>query len=1177
MREVFKSPLGELSEYAQAEDHLKKGGSVWLTGCTDSQKVHVLQQLKALSGWQLVVTYDEIRAKEIYGDYRLFAEEVHLFPAKDVMFFSADIKGNYLTQNRMNVLRHVMEAKEGIIVTTIDGLMNLLPPLSVFLETMVEIDNSSVIEQKALAAKLVEMGYTREAMVTEPGQFAIRGDIIDLYCVTEENPIRIELWGDEIDAMRYFDAESQRSIEQVEAFTIFPAVECYVTEKRKQEGLEKIHKSLKKQLNVLTRRENPEAAHRLRLDVEEFLSAVEEYGDLSKIEYYMPFFYGETCTLLDYLPENTIICLDEPDRLKAKAQAVEEELKESFSQRLEKGYLLPEQTAIFCPMKTVFAAISGHKSVIISNLDYKASYLSPANLNKYAIDAQPIAAYKDDFEYLIKDLNRYRKDGWRVVILSPSRTRGMRQAEALREYGLMANYSEQGIDVMKGEILVTYGNLHRGFAYPLIRFAVLTESDLKSEKRKYKPKQKYQGSKISDFSQLTVGDYVVHEDYGLGIYQGIINKKVDDEPRDYISILYGDGGTLFIPATKFHLIQKYASATTDQKPKLSRLGTQEWHHTKERVRKAVETVAQDLVELYAKRMNGNGFSYGPDTVWQREFEEMFPYEETRDQLQAIADTKNDMESGKIMDRLICGDVGYGKTEVAIRAAFKAVMDNKQVVVLCPTTILAQQHYNTFVQRMKDFPVKVALMSRFRTAKEIRTTIADLKKGMVDIVIGTHRVLSDDVEFKNLGLLIVDEEQRFGVTHKEKIKKLRYNIDVLTMTATPIPRTLHMSMIGVRDMSVLEEAPGERVPIQTYVMEQNPELVREAINRELSRGGQVYFVHNKVKNIEEIASEVQKLVPDANVAYAHGQMEERRLETLMLDFINGEIDVLVTTTIIETGLDISNVNTIIINDADRFGLSQLYQLRGRVGRSNRTAYAFILYRRDKILTEVAEKRLAAIREFSELGSGIKIAMSDLEMRGAGSILGRQQHGNVEAVGYDLYVKMLSEAVRNLKNDLPANDGLEYDTTVDLRISAYIPPKYIPNENQKMDIYKRIASVETEEDLSDMRDELIDRYGEMPASVDNLLQISALRALAHSAMVTQITGGYGELRIVMFAKANVNMDRLLALLKQYEGRLNMKADGDQPTFVYSTMRGGHRDTENVTEILKVLLNHIKMLLD
>ena len=722
-----------------------------------------------------------------------------------------------------------------------------------------------------------------------------------------------------------------------------------------------------------------------------------------------------------------------------------------------------------------------------------------------------------------------------------------------------------------GEIMVCYGHIEVGYEYPMIKFIVISESDIFGKTKKKKKRKSYDGQKISSFSDLKPGDYVVHENHGLGIYRGIEKIEVDKVTKDYMKISYADGGNLYILATQLDQIQKYASADA-KKPKLNKLGGQEWHRTKSKVKTAVWQIAKDLVELYAARQNQEGFVYGKDTVWQKEFEEMFPFEETEDQLLAIEAVKRDMESSKIMDRLICGDVGYGKTEIAIRAAFKAVQESKQVVYLVPTTILAQQHYHTFQQRMRDFPVRVDLMCRFRTSAQQKKTIEDTKKGLVDIVIGTHRVLSDDLKFKDLGLLIIDEEQRFGVQHKEKIKKLKENVDVLTMTATPIPRTLHMSLIGIRDMSVLEEAPQDRMPIQTYVMEYNDEMVREAIERECARSGQVYYVYNRVEDIAEIAAHIQKLVPDVNVAFAHGQMREQELERIMCDFIDGEIDVLVSTTIIETGLDISNVNTMIIHDADRLGLSQLYQLRGRVGRSNRMAYAFLLYRRDKMLKEIAEKRLAAIREFTDLGSGFKIAMRDLEIRGAGNLLGAQQHGHMEAVGYDLYCKMLNEAVKHLKGEMEEED---YTTTIDLNIDAYIPDTYISNEYQKLDIYKRIAAIESEEEMEDMVEELIDRFGDIPKKVEMLLTVAQLKALAHKVYVTAVEQKGDTYTFAMYERAKVCPEKIPALLKEFRDDLAFKAE--PPTFIYRKKRINKRDkTESALEVVKNVLIGIKGLL-
>ena len=822
----------------------------------------------------------------------------------------------------------------------------------------------------------------------------------------------------------------------------------------------------------------------------------------------------------------------------------------------------------------VGAKIAARRVVTLSTMDGRNPLFKADK--KFAVQARSLSSYNNSFESLVRDLTAYKRKGYRILLLSGSRTRARRLAEDLREQEISAFYTEDPMrEVQPGEVMTCYGRVLKGFEYPLLQFIVIAESDIFGAPKKKKRKKKiYEGQKINDFNELRVGDYVVHESHGLGIYQGIEKVEVDHIVKDYMKISYRDGGILYVLATGLDVIQKYASADAGAKPKLNKLGTQEWTKTKSKVRTAVDEVAQDLVELYALRQQSEGFRYGKDTVWQREFEEMFPFEETEDQLAAIAATKEDMESGRVMDRLICGDVGYGKTEIAIRAAFKAVQEGKQVVYLVPTTILAQQHYNTFIQRMKDFPVRIDLMSRFRTAAEQKKTIVDLKKGMVDIVIGTHRVLSADVQYKDLGLLIIDEEQRFGVTHKEKIKKLKENVDVLTLTATPIPRTLHMSLVGIRDMSVLEEAPDERQPIQTFVCEYNEELVREAIVRELSREGQVYYVYNRVNNIADIAASIQQLVPEANVAFAHGQMKETELERIMYDFINGEIDVLVATTIIETGLDISNVNTMIIHDSDQMGLSQLYQLRGRVGRSNRTAYAFLMYRRNKLLKEVAEKRLEAIREFTELGSGFKIAMRDLEIRGAGTLLGRSQHGHMQAVGYDLYCKMLNEAVKNLKGISTLED---FNTVIDVDVDAYIPPSYIVNEVQKLDIYKRIAGIEDERECGDMREELLDRFGEIPKSVENLLRIALIRSHAHKLYMPEVKGKNEMVRFTMRTDAPIKVESIPLLIGAYEGKMKFDPKGT-PAFSLRYKKCGviEKDEEMLLELTEGALVRMEELL-
>ena len=1181
----MENPLLELQEYDNLVQALKSGkGPLQVTGTLDSQKVHLMYELGEASAfaWKLVVTYDDTRAKEIYDDFRSFTSQVWLYPAKDLLFYSADIHGNLMTRQRIAVLRRLMEDREGVVVTTMDGLMDHLLPLKYLREQSITVESGQVIDLDVWKERLIAMGYERVAQVDGMGQFSIRGGIVDIFPLTEEVPVRIELWDDEVDSIRTFDLESQRSVEQLENITIYPAAEVVLSADQLAAGIRRLEKEEKTYEKALREQHKPEEAHRIHTIIGELRSGLDEGWRIGGLDAYIRYFCPDTVSFLEYFPQGeSVIFLDEPARLKEKGETVELEFRESMVHRLEKGYLLPGQTELLYPAAEILARMQKPYAVMLTGLDQK---LPGMKVNqKFSIDVKNVNSYQNSFEILIKDLTRWKKEGYRVILLSASRTRASRLASDLREYDLRAycpdgregesgNAGGEGAGsadtgnpgavntsvrkVRPGEILVTYGNLHRGFEYPLLKFVFITEGDMfgVEKKRKRRKKTNYQGKAIQSFTELSVGDYVVHEEHGLGIYKGIEKVERDKVIKDYIKIEYGDGGNLYLPATRLESIQKYAGAEA-KKPKLNKLGGTEWNKTKTRVRGAVQEIARDLVKLYAARQEKAGFQYGTDTVWQREFEELFPYDETDDQMDAIDAVKKDMESRRIMDRLICGDVGYGKTEVALRAAFKAVQDSKQVVYLVPTTILAQQHYNTFVQRMKDFPVRVDMLSRFCTPARQKRTLEDLRKGMVDIVIGTHRVLSKDMQFKDLGLLIIDEEQRFGVAHKEKIKHLKENVDVLTLTATPIPRTLHMSLAGIRDMSVLEEPPVDRTPIQTYVMEYNEEMVREAINRELARNGQVYYVYNRVTDIDEVAGRVQALVPNAVVTFAHGQMREHELERIMADFINGEIDVLVSTTIIETGLDIPNANTMIIHDADRMGLSQLYQLRGRVGRSNRTSYAFLMYKRDKLLREEAEKRLQAIREFTELGSGIKIAMRDLEIRGAGNVLGAEQHGHMEAVGYDLYCKMLNQAVLALKGETLEEDS--YDTVVECDIDAYIPGRYIKNEYQKLDIYKRISAIETEEEYMDMQDELMDRFGDIPRSVENLLKIASIRALAHQAYVTEVVINRQEVRLTMYQKAKLQVEKIPDMVRSYKGDLKL-VPGDVPSFHYIDRRNKNQDS-------------------
>ncbi|MCR5271845.1 MAG: transcription-repair coupling factor [Lachnospiraceae bacterium] len=1167
---AYTELLGNLVGLNEINDNLnKKPGIHMVSGCIDAGKAHLIYAMGEKAKMRVVVTYDEVRAKEFVEDYKVFDKNVLYYPAKDILFYQADIHGNVLSNSRIKVLKALADGESYTFVTTYDALMNRNVTPERFLGSGIKIKNGDETELEELKIKLVDMGFENAYQVEASGQFSVRGGILDIYPVGEDNPYRIEFWGDEVDSIRSFDAESQRSIENLDEIEIYPASDILLTGDEKEAGLKKIKADTDRLYKKMREDMKTEEAYRLKTACEEITNAIRDNADMTSADAYLPYFTDETVSFLDFFSDkDTLFFLDEAQRCVERGTATETEFNESMKHRLEKGYVLPGQLDALIPHEQIAAALGRRKTIILMTLEQKVKDFEVKS--NTSVQMKSIYPYNNSFELLIKDLKRYGKQKYSVLLMSGSRSRARRLADDIMNEGVNCFFSEETKKAPKpGTVQVCYGKLKRGFEYPGINFAIVSESDIfGQEKKKKKRKKNYDGDHINIFSELSIGDYVVHENHGLGIYKGIEKIEVDHVVKDYIKVEYAKGSNLYILATQLDMLQKYSGGGENKKIKLNRLGGNDWVKTKTRVQSAVKEIAEDLVELYAKRQEMKGFVYGEDTVWQKEFEEMFPFEETEDQTEAIEATKRDMESTKIMDRLICGDVGYGKTEIAIRAAFKATQEGKQVAYLVPTTILAEQHYNTFCQRMKDYPIQIELLCRFRTPSEIKASISRLKKGTADIVIGTHRLLSKDVVYKDLGLLIIDEEQRFGVRHKEAIKKLKNDVDVLTLTATPIPRTLHMSLVGIRDMSVLEEPPMDRLPIQTYVMEYNEEMIREAIGRELARGGQVYYVFNRVKQIEDMTARIASLVPEANVAFAHGQMSERELENIMYSFVNGETDVLVSTTIIETGLDISNVNTIIIHDADNLGLSQLYQLRGRVGRSSRTAYAFLMYKRDKMLKEVAEKRLAAIKEYTELGSGIRIAMRDLEIRGAGSLLGEVQHGHIEAVGYDLYCKMLNDEVRKLKGE--ASDVDYFETSIDIEIDAYIPSTYITVESTKLETYKRIAGIENEEEREEMTEELIDRFGDPPKSVMNLMRIAEYRAKAHGLYFTDISQKNNEVHLKLYEKAPIRVEKIPEFLGLYGSRMKFIPDRKIPEFIY-TMHINSRDKETPEDVIRDVLEN------
>lgn len=1123
-------PLQALEGMEQLVSNLLEGECCKVTHTVDACKAHFIYGINCFTQKSgVIITHDEISAKRLYEDMKFLKGEdnIYLYPTRDMLFYHADVHSMDITSARIQVIEALSTKQDIIIIVPIEALLNPIASPEIWKEYSREIRLGDVLDLENITSYLIQIGYERVARVEAMGQFAIRGGIIDLYTPVAKEPYRIELWDDEVDSIRSFNVQTQRSVSKLESLRIMPNQELIFPIKCLQQVIPEIKKDLDQTIQDLRKQGKKESANTLREYIMEGIEAIQNNTSPKGLELYVPYTKIEVVSLLTYFDKEAILYVDEPKKMKLRTEMIISEYQESMKDRLEYGHILPKQMELIFNYQNLIADIVKKSVLILMNFDTPVEGLKSIytlKLNVYENNQ----LYKS-IDLLEKDLKQWKQARKKIILLAGSKSKAYKISQELELRDVITNYEEEVTKpILEGQMIITKGALNRGFIYEDIDFHLIADKDLfGKDKQAKKTKKNYQGTKIQSFMELSPGDYVVHELHGIGVFQGVEQIVIEGISRDNLKIEYADNNTLYVNINQMDMVQKYIGAE-GKPPKLSKLGGIEWKKSKAKVKNAIKDIAKDLIKLYGQRQNTQGFVYETDTVWQREFEEMFPYDETGDQIEAIADVKQDMESAKIMDRLICGDVGYGKTEVAIRAAFKAVQNSKQVAYLVPTTILAQQHYNLFKERMSDYPVRVELLSRFRTAKQIKDTLKDLSKGQVDIVIGTHRLLSKDVSFKDLGLVIIDEEQRFGVTHKEKLKQLRAQVDVLTLTATPIPRTLHMSLIGIRDMSVLEEAPLERKPIQTYVIEYSEDFIKDAIHRELARNGQIYFLHNQVKNIEEKALLIQRLVPEARVSFAHGQMQERELEKIMLDFIEGEIDILVCTTIVETGLDISNVNTIIINHADQMGLSQLYQLRGRVGRSDKIGYAYLMYQKNKVLKEVAEKRLQAIKQFTALGAGFKIAMRDLEIRGTGNLLGAQQHGHMETIGYDLYCKMLSQVVSEERGERVEE---VFETTIEIKIDAYIPGYYIQDEIQKLDIYKKIASIEQEKDYFDIQEEIEDRYGTIPYMVENLLHIALIKALAHQLYISSVNENNKIVTFIFKSDIELNGEKLPEVLNIY----------------------------------------------
>ena len=1157
------SALNDIPEYRSLLAAIDNGACpAAFSGLSAVHRAHFAAGIRQeLNRPVVVVCADEGEARRQAADLRsLTGREPVLLTGRELHWRELAAVSRQWEYRRLEALYRIRQEESPVIVTTADALALRCIPPQVLDRCSFTLRSDGWYQVEELARQLTAAGYTRTEQVEGPGQFALRGGILDVYSPGAEAPVRCEFFDDEVDSLGFFDVATQRRTENCREALLLPAGE--VLPLWRDGAAEETAERLK---TLAGRMKDKPVARQLRSDADLLRQGIVPNGS----DRFLAAVYPEMVTAMDYLPKECLVCVSESGRTAEALKGWLSQLKADVTSAMESGILCGPMAEAALPETDFARQLERFPVCQLESLPTSRYLLAPKALLQ--IDARQLSGYGGSLETAVTDLTHYLTGGCRVMVLCGGQVRARNLLELLEARRIPAALDLEGErSPVRNVVLITLGTLSAGCEYPALQLAVLTEGQLTTplagKAKKTRPKRDSNQQRLQSYADLTPGDLVVHQHHGIGRFVGMIRMPTDGVEKDYIKIAYAGSDCLYVPATALDLVSKYIGAGEDtEHTRLNKLGGTEWAKTTHRAKAAAKDLAEGLIKLYAQRQREAGHAFSPDSPWQQEFEDAFDYTETDDQLQAIREIKADMEKPVPMDRLLCGDVGYGKTEVALRAVMKCILDGKQAAILVPTTVLAQQHYATAMNRFRSFPVTVEVLSRFRTPKQTKDILERAAQGKIDLLIGTHRLLAKNLVFKDLGLLVVDEEQRFGVTHKEKIKKLRENIDVLTLTATPIPRTLHMSLVGIRDMSVLEEAPMERVPIQTYVMEYNEEMVREAISRELARGGQVYYVYNRVNTIVETANKIASLVPEARVAFAHGQMKERELEKIMYDFINGEIDVLVSTTIIETGLDISNVNTMIIHDADNLGLSQLYQLRGRVGRSNRTAYAFLMYRRNKMLREVAEKRLHAIREFTDLGSGFKIAMRDLEIRGAGNLLGAEQHGHMEAVGYDLYCKMLNESVKELKGETQPEE--EFDTVIDLDIDAFIPERYIKNEFQKLDVYKRIATIESEEEYDDMLEELMDRFGEPPKAVQNLLAVANLKAMAHRAWLTEIAQKGDQIRFTMFERAKADPTGIELLVKESKGKMKFVIDTN-PYFIYVKPRKNGKDNEDVLTLVRSL---------
>ena len=1129
--------LEENKKFQELTKQISKTGPIAISGLVDVEKLHVLAAIfNETKRPMVLVTYNEIQARKLYQDLKKLIKQTYFFPKKEITSYDYVTQSKEIEYKRIDVLNKMYLAKQQkepiIIVTTIEAVMQKMVAKDTLYQNVIDFEVGKTYLLDEIKEKLVGLGYERSDLIENKGQFSIRGGIVDVG-LSEKIGVRIEFWGDEVDSIRFFQISSQRSTEMLKEITIFPAHELIVQDL--SEAVKNIQEKYPEEI--------------------EDIELIKNGDYISKINKYFNEFYENQASFLDYMSDEYLLLLDENSKINQRKTNIIEDNNKLIESLVEKEKFVPEAIENISKFEYNFE----EKQII-----YLEQNDSIKNIQKYYFETREINFYNLQLDLLLADIVTYQKNKKKVVLLAGNEISAKKLCDILKENQINYKYEQEAENVKPGEIIVTIGGFSSGFEnYDLNLIVISLQNNFEEPvKRKKKLSSTFKDSEKIVFADLKPGDIVVHQTHGIGQFIGVNTITADGVTKDYIKIKYRNDDILYVPTNSLDSVRKYIGGGDNSSPRLNKLGGKEWSATTSKVKKNLEAVAKDLIELYAKRQKIKGFSFSPDTPWQKQFEDSFPYTETDDQLRCIQDVKKDMEKPQPMDRLLCGDVGYGKTEVAIRAAFKAVMDQKQVAYLVPTTILANQQYEEFKTRMQEFAINVELLNRFKTKKEQDEIIKKLKLGEVDVVVGTHRLLSEDVNFKDLGLLIIDEEHRFGVKDKEKIKKLRTNIDVLTMTATPIPRTLHMSIVGVRDMSVIYEPPHNRKPVQTYVLGYDQEVITEAITKEIERGGQVFYLFNQVEGIEKKANEISMLVPEAKVGFAHGKMSGRELEEIMESFINHEINVLVCTTILESGIDIPNANTIIVENADRLGLAQLYQIRGRVGRSDKQAYAYVTYKRDKLLSEVADKRLKAIKEFTEFGSGFKIAMRDLEIRGAGSMLGEMQHGHMEQVGYDTYCKLLDEVIKEMQGIEVVE---EQDVQIDLAVSSYIPDNFIENSSQKIEIYQNIALCRTEEELQNVIDEVIDRYGRLPKELENLIDIARIKQLARKANILKIAQRENGI-VFYFVKEKIKPEMVNTLITKYPMLVKF-SNAVEP---YVTLR--IKENENVIEKAKEFLNTV-----